>query len=183
MELVLLGQKVKVRTELTYKEVNEWAQEYVARAAILHPSGAVYWSHLDEAIENLIALKALTDMDTSSYETEDGLFEMMDKIYADSEWSDFMLRTECARMRIIDMGGSLFNNLRKVHEKENSLDYKIRESFGFLFTGEDLTETLAHGREVNEQMIDHLGAIMKAKEVLAGQKQPIDLSMYAKKNK
>ena len=181
--MTLLGQKVKVRTELTYKEIIQWAQEYVARAAILHPSGVAYWSHLDEAIKNLIALKALTDMDTSAYETEDGLFEMMDKIYADGEWSDFMLGTECIRMRIIDMGGSLFNNLRKIHEQENSLDYRIRESFGFLFTGEDLTETLAHARGANEQMIEHLGAIMKVKEVMAEQKAPIDLSMYAKKNK
>lgn len=183
MEIVLLGQKVKVRTELTYKEIIEWAQEYVARAAILHPSGVAYWGHLSDAVEDLIILKALTDMDTSAYETEEGLMRMMDQTMENAEWFEFLKATSAVRMHIKHMADRLFENLRKIHEKENSLDYKIRESFGFLFTGEDLTETLAHGREVNEQMIDHLGAIMKAKEVLAGQKQPIDLSMYAKKNR
>ena len=183
LEMTLLGQNVKVRTELTYKEIIQWAQEYVARAVILHPSGVAYWSHLSDAVEDLIIMKALTDMDTSAYETEEGLMEMIDQTMGNAEWFEFMKAASAVRMHIKHMADMLFENLRKIHEKENSLDYKIRESFGFLFTGEDLTETLAHARGANEQMIEHLGAIMKVKELMNGQAKPIDLTMYAKKSK
>lgn len=180
----LLGQKIQVKAELIYKEIIEYAQEYVSRAVVLHLAGVAYWGHLRNEVFDLICLKALTNMDTSAYETEDGLMEMADRIREDNiRFEEFCLHTREARRRIAEMAERMYENLKLVYEKENSLENKIKESFGFLLNGEDLTETLAHGRETNEQMIEHLGAIMKAKEVLAGQKQPIDLSVYAKKNK
>ena len=182
-EMNLLGQKIQVKETLTYKEIIQWAQEYVARAAVLHPAGVAYWGHLRDAVLNLTVLKALTDMDISVYETEDGLMKLADDIAEDEAYQEFLLITRNIRMDIAEMAERMYENLKLVYEKENSLENKIKESFGFLLNGEDLTETLAHGRETNEQMIEHLGAIMKVKELMNGQAKPIDLSQYAKKKK
>lgn len=180
----LLGQKTQVKAELTYKEIIDYAQEYVSRAAVLHPAGVAYWGHLRNEVFDLICMKALTNMDTSVYETEDGLMEMADRIREERpRFEEFYLHTREARGQIAEMAERMYENLKLVYEKESSLENKIKESFGFLLNGEDLTETLAHGRETSEKMVEHLGAIMKAKDVLAAQAKPIDLSQYAKKKK
>ena len=127
-------------------------------------------------------LKAYTNMDTSAYETEDGLMELMDATHEGREaWWSFCDAVFNDWMEIAELADVLYENLEKVHAKSCSLEQKIKESFGFLFTGEDITQSIAQAKDVNEQMIDHLGAIMKAKEIMGAQKQPIDLTQYAKK--
>lgn len=56
----------------------------------------------------------------------------------------------------------LCSNLEAEHKARHGLPYAIKTSFGFLFDGKDLTETLAESREVSDQMLDVVGRLNNA---------------------
>lgn len=191
MEMELLGQKVQVKTYLPYKEKIECAKELVSRAAVFDESGAAYWGYLKDAVCVLLYLKAYTNADVSAYESEDGLLALMDGDgLATLMDADALLGRDDVELRhfvwaaredwgkVEDLADAMFGSAAKVHEKQCSLENKIKESFGFLFDGKDLTETLAQAKDVNEQMIDHLGRIAQMKR-----QAPVDMAKYAKKKK
>ena len=55
----------------------------------------------------------------------------------------------------------IWNAVSAIMKEKNSLGFKIKKSFGFLFTGEDLTETLAKSRPIAERMLDAVELIKK----------------------
>ena len=171
----VLGQEVTVKSFIPYATKVEMAEEYVARGSIFDEDrGVAYWTYLEEAVEMYIFLKAYTGLDMSKYDSVDGMYQLMDELAAEDiselksyAWNDYMT--------VIELTYKIFDSAALLWKSEHSVGYNVLKSFGFLFDGRDLTETLAQAREVNEQMIDHLGAISKQK--------PLDISQYAKKKK
>lgn len=182
METELLGQNVQVKKRLPYKEKVEWAKELVAKAGVFDDSGVAYWGHLKEAVCLLIALKAYTSLDVSAYESEEGLMNLMDEdshcACGDIVDQHFLYEMKEDQKKIYALAEVMFANAAKIHEKQCSLENKIKESFAFLLDGRDLTESLGQAKDVNEQMIDHLGQIALLKK-----QPPVDLAKYAKKKK
>ena len=134
--------------------------------------GIAYMTHLEKPVEIYYTLKLYTDLDMSVYEGLDGLVTIMDTI----EYETYETLREFAAKDLEvfnDMVFKLFYNACEIFEKTNSLEHNVKTSFRFLFDGKDLTETIAQARELNEQMIDSLGAVAKQKT--------IDFSQYAKK--
>lgn len=175
-QMTILGREVTVKDWIPYKEKLEWAEEFVGRAAIFdEDNGVLKWSHLKAAIAKYIFLRAYTNLDMTDYDGIDGLCQLMDENdrceFAEIE--KFIDVND--RMTIVDLAEKLYESVKISYEKSMSLEQKIKTSLGFLLDGKDLTETMAEARDVNEQMIDHLGAIMRQK--------PIDMAQYAKKKK
>lgn len=175
--MVVLGQEVSVKNHVSYQQKMDAAEEYVAMSAVFDEEhGLCYMSPYEEAVKKYMKLKTYAGLDMSNYNGIDGLCKLMDDIdetpidefeeFVDDDWS--VLR---------DLAYTIYYNVENVFEKEHSLEHRVKTSFGFLFDGKDLTQTLAEAREVNEQMIDHLGAIAQVKT------QPIDMAQYAKKKK
>ena len=175
-KMVVLGQEVLVTDRIPYKDKMEAAQEYAAKATVFDEElGWAYDSPLRNAIEHFIKLKYYTGLDMSQYEDYDGLCQMMDDI-GEHPIKDVLEFIHDDWDELYDMAYDMQLNVERAYEKQHSLEHQIKTSFGFLFDGKDLTQTLAEAREVNEQMIDHLGALAK-------QNKPIDMSEYAKKKK
>lgn len=172
-QMVILGQEVTVRDRISYKEKLDAAEEHVARIAVFdEENGLCYVTHLDDAIKTFTMLKVYTNMDMSEYDSLDGICELADKMAEENtdNFYEFIQRDFDALM---DLSDKLYYNVMNVFEQTHSLAHRFAKSFGFLFDGKDLTETLAEAREVSEQMIDHLGAIQKT--------NTIDMAQYAKK--
>lgn len=176
-EMKVLGQDVVVKNHVSYQQKMDAAEEYVAMSAVFDEEhGLCYMSPYEEAVKKYMKLKTYTGLDMSNYNGVDGLCKLMDDIdetpidefeeFVDDDWT--VLR---------DLAYTIYYNVSGVFEKEHSLEHRVKTSFGFLLDGKDLTQTLAEAREVNEQMIDHLGAIAQVKT------QPIDMAQYAKKKK
>lgn len=174
--LTVLGQEALVKDRIPYKEKMEAAEEYAARATVFDEElGWAYDSPLGDAIEKYIRLKYYTNIDMSKYDDYDGLCQMMDDI-GEYPIEEFENATQKDWNILYELCWMLQSNAETAFEKEHSLAHRIKTSFGFLLDGKDLTQSLAEAREVNEQMIDHLGALAK-------QNKPIDMSEYAKKKK
>lgn len=175
--LVVLGQETLVKDRIPYKEKMDAAEEFAALATVFNEElGIAYDSPLSDAVEKYILLKYYTGIDMSAYAEYDGLCQMMDDI---GEYPiDDLGSVVQEDWRVLwDLCYQVRSSVEAAFEKEHSLAHRIQTSFGFLFEGKDLTQTLAEAREVNEQMIDHLGAIAQVKT------QPIDMAQYAKKKK
>lgn len=186
-KMVLLGQEVNVTNWIPYARKIEAAKEYVATAySFYEDAGVVCLNHMDTAVVLMIQLKYYTDMDVSKYVSEEDLCDLMDAADenrgAIDEFCAFI--REDSNVIFYDIAEKIEWATEKIYEQEHSIGHKIMKSFGFLFDGKDIAQTLAEGREVSEQMVDHLGAIAKAKDILAANaKEPVDLSEFAKRKK
>ena len=58
----------------------------------------------------------------------------------------------------------LMEAAKTVHEKEHSLARKVDRAFGFLFTGEDLTEQIAQAEGINEKLVDMFDAVREREQ-------------------
>ena len=63
---------------------------------------------------------------------------------------------------VTDIADRTMHNLMDEYEKQNGLTHAIKTSFGFLFNGEDITETLAKSQQVSDQMIEVVGKLNEA---------------------
>lgn len=173
-KLTLLGQEVNCKDRAQYRDKLDAAEEYVAMASVFNEEvGVAYMTHLEKPVEVYYTLKLYTDADLSEYEGIDGLVTIMDKL--EYEAYDELCEFAQKDLEVFrDMVFKLFYNACEIFEKTNSLEHNVKTSFKFLFDGKDITETMAQAREINEQMIDSLGAMAKQKT--------IDFSQYAKKN-
>lgn len=176
-QMVVLGQEVSVKNHVSYQEKMDAAEEYVAMAAVFDEEhGLCYMSPYEDAVKKYMKLKTYAGLDMSNYNGVEGLCRLMDDIdkMPINEFEEFVENDWCV---LRDLAYAIYYNVECVFEKEHSLEHRVKTSFGFLLDGKDLTQTLTEAREVNEQMIDHLGAIAKVKT------QPIDMTQYAKKHK
>ena len=176
-QMVVLGQEVSVKNHVGYQQKMDAAEEYVAMSAVFDEEhGLCYMSPYEEAVKKYMKLKTYTGLDMSNYNGIDGLCRLMDDI-DEVPIDEFEELVDDDWVIIYNLAYVIYCNVSDVFEKEHSLEHRVKTSFGFLLDGKDLTQTLAEAREVNEQMIDHLGAIAKTKT------QPIDMAQYAKKRK
>ena len=168
-KMKVLGKEVTVKDRVPYEAKLNAAEDYVAAASVFNEdTGVAYMTNMEEAVRVYNILKLYTDADLSEYEGLEGLYALMDKV--DYETYDAITKYAKRDIWIFeDMVATLFDNAKTVFEKEMSLESKIKTSFGFLLDGKDLTETMAHAREINEQMIDTLGA-------MRNNNKPIDIS-------
>lgn len=169
-----IGQTIKVQSFIPYKTKVEAAQELVAIGAIFDEKlGIAYWSHMYEAATRYVRLKYYTDFDLTAYEGAEGLYLLMDRTDTeDSTELDNAVGEDFDTVR--NLAWDIYHNVKYVFEHEHSLGQKVLGSFGFLFDGKDITESLAEAREISEKMIDTLGAAKKGGNV-------VDMSQYAKK--
>lgn len=178
-QMSLFGKECRVKSRISYSEKIDAAQTLASKEAVFDEDrGIAYVGYMEDAARMFVRLAYYTDLDMAEYGSYDGMVKLMDMVEQEEMIDEFIDMTGCDFDTVEKLAYTIFNNARVIFEKEHSIGYRIEQSFGFLFDGQDITQTLAQARDVNEQMIDHLGIIMNAK-----QEKPIDLSQYAKKNK
>lgn len=176
-QINMMGKTVTVKDRIPYRQKAEAAEELASLCVVFNEElGVAYDSYLHSEYTYFIMVKYYTDFDLSAY-TEDGwIFDFMDNMEENRDgFTAIVEHTRKDFDKVEDLARTLGDTVKKLYKKEHSLEYRAMTSFGFLLDGKDLTETLAQARDVNEQMIDHLGAIAKSNTV--------DLAKYAKKNK
>lgn len=178
-QMCLFGKECNVKSRISYAEKLEAAERLASLKTVFDEErGIAYIGYMADAARMFIELSYYTDLDMTEYDSYDGMIKLMDMVEQEDQieqFEAFVVHDFCTLTSLADI---IFCNAREIFEKEHSLGYRIEKSFGFLLDGQDVAQTLAQARDVNEQMIDHLGIIMNAK-----QEKPIDLSQYAKKNK
>ena len=63
-----------------------------------------------------------------------------------------------------EFADQIFINVQDTFNAEHSLSKAVKQSFGFLFNGEDITETLAKSRILSEEMVDIIGRLNQSQQ-------------------
>lgn len=154
------GTEITVRDHIPYEQKVKMAQEMVEEIVMIHDDSCTYESHLENAIRAMKILEYYTDAET----------EGADAI----EVADFMINNEILReieeysYRDLDEVDDLYRYLKfsvvVTFDDDRSLHKAIRTSFGFLFNGEDVTESLAKAEATQETIYKAVGALREKEE-------------------
>lgn len=149
------GVQVTVRNHIPYTEKYRMAQEMVEQNVIIHNDSCAYDSYRDSAVWKLKVLEYYTDVDTETVTPE--------------EASDFLINNRLADqlMEIVgdDLGEveeiyfTMRDGVIQTYEDDHSLKHALKTSFGFLFNGEDLSESLAKAETAGGTLFEALAAL------------------------
>lgn len=152
------GAVITVRDHIPYEQKEQMAQEIAEAVLVIHDESCVYVAHTYEEVEKYMIAKYYTNIDTddvSAKEVCDFLInnEVLGDIIA-CVWTDFGI--------VLDIYEMLKNAYIDTYEDDKSLKRAIRTSFGFLFNGEDLAESMAKAENTNSVLMNALEALRNA---------------------
>lgn len=162
---------VEVKTWIPYSEMEAMAIEMAERILLFdEETGFACIGHSENMVKIYLTAKYFTDLDVEDCSLEEvydvmtrtGLFNKIEEKVMGNLW------------RVEDICRAMCKNMIDKYEKENSIGVKLQKTFGFLFSGEDVAESLAKSEVINEQMIDMLGVFLankKEQEILNSGKQ------------
>jgi len=151
------GTKVTVRDHISYADKEAMANEMAEQLIMIHDDSCVYDSSEFDKIEKFMIAKYYTDIDTEGVEPKDiaDFFinnEMMGDI-REIMWRDYV--------EVEDIFWKLNESVTKTYEDDRCLTKALRTSFGFLFTGEDVTSSLIDAEDIKDKLFDAIGALRK----------------------
>jgi len=154
------GTKVTVRDHIPYESKNDMARELIERTLVVHDDSCVYTSNEYEKYKIYLVVKYYTDIDTEEADVDDVVNYMINTNVIERvlEFVDKDLEY------VTDMFWDLFNALNTVYTDDNSLAKAVRKSFGFLFNGEDITETLARAEDIKDKTFKAFDLLRQAEQ-------------------
>lgn len=160
------GTSITVRNHISYADKVQMAKEVIENCVMIHDDSCCYESHMIYAEKIKAMMKYYTDVpvdDVSAEEVADFVINN-DLIDAIQEYiHDDYYQAE-------DVYVTMMNMVMDTYADDMSLKKAIKTSFGFLFNGEDITESLAKAEMTKDTMFKALDAInKKEKEVNGGE--------------
>ena len=151
--------KVNVRNHIPYADKYRMAQELAEQILMIHNDSCTYDSYKEGPLWKLKILEYYTDIDTSEITPEQA--------------ADFMINNNLLQ-QIQDIIGNDLDEVKDIYyrmrdsvmttyDDDHSLKTAFKTSFGFLFNGEDITESLAKAETAGGTLFDALAAL-KAEE-------------------
>lgn len=149
------GTKIVVRDHISYANKVAMAVALVEANVMIHDDSVCYESFAMPAERIKGIMKYYTDVpvdDADAQEVADfainnGLIGQI-RDYIHDDYYEFE-----------DVFVTLIRSVMDNYEDDQSLAKAIKTSFGFLFTGEDVTETLAKAEAAKDTVFDALGAL------------------------
>ena len=154
------GTKIMVRNHIPYEDKIQLCRDVIENCVMVHDDSCCY-----EGINiNAERIKAVVKYYTN-VNTEDADANAV---------CDFMINNDLIGQvrnyihddfyELEDVYVTMLNMVVDTYEDDVSLKKAIRRSFGFLFTGEDITESMAQAEATSSILFDALGALRKAEK-------------------
>lgn len=190
VKTVVLKDMIEVKQHIPYEQKEIMALEYVTYINNSDDTvGVMFDSYKRELIELVLICKYYTNIDITSLDGEEGMMMLHDWIMAndlydaihDAVFDDYYIVEEIAN--------DMKKHIRAVYDAQNSIGYKAKKVLGPLLETENIVDALAKSEEVNNTMVDLIGAYNKQKEAEAtkpAKKQKLDSGLvvnFAKKKK
>ena len=154
------GTGIIVRNHIPYTVKEVMATEMAEQLLIVHDDSCVYTSQDFDLFELYMIAKYYTEIDTDEcdmHDVADYLVnnEMISEIY-DYTSDDYAV--------VVRIFNALEKSVTKTYEDDRGLTKALRTSFGFLFTGEDITESLTKAEGVSETLFKALSALRQVEK-------------------
>lgn len=154
------GTEVIVRTHIPYEEKVKLVREMLEEGMMIHDDSLIYEGYLMQAIQMKKILEYYTDVKVDNIAPEViADFMVNNEIIGDIE--DAIYKDWCA---VQDILFPMKNSVADTYQDDRSLTKALRTSFGFLFNGEDITESLAKAEATKDTMYKALGALREKEQ-------------------
>lgn len=149
------GTKVMVRTHIPYGDKLKLAQEILEEGLMIHDDSICYEGHLMEAIRMKKILEYYTDVKVDDIEPQNVADFMVNNELLDGI-GEAIYKDWCA---VQDILYPMKYGVIDTYADDKGLTKAIRTSFGFLFNGEDITESLAKAEATKDTIYKAIGAL------------------------
>lgn len=151
------GTLIHVRDHIPYEKKEEMARDMAEHTLMIHDDSCVYVSEQDDKYELYMVTKYYTDVNTDGAdETSVADFMINNDLWNQVEdyiFDDFIIVTHIYE--------SLKKSVTKTYEDDRGLTKAIRTSFGFLFNGENITDTISRAEQAKKTLVDAFEALQK----------------------
>lgn len=149
------GTEVKVRNHIPYASKVEMAQGIVENYLMIHDDSVCYTSHMISCAIIAAIIKYYTDVPVDGVDVMlVADFAINNEVIKDIRefiYDDYVEFDEILQTMIESVSGNI--------DDDHSLKKAIKTSFGFLFNGEDITESLAKAEATKNTMFRALSAL------------------------
>ena len=162
------GTEITVRTHIPYEQKVEMAKEIAAQAIMIHDDSVTYSSYEEYAIDIMMTLKYYTNVDVSGNTPG----ECYDFVINNEIINDMMSVISEDHSDVLSIYYAIKNYVMATFKDDRSLTKAIRTSFGFLFNGEDVTESLAKAEAMKDTVYNAIGALREKEAEDANKTDP-----------
>ena len=139
---------------IPYQEKEKMAKEMAEHVLTVHDDSCMFESHEYDKMFRLMVVKYYTDIDTDGVDE----YELIDFMTYTGLWNELFEFIESDVSVVINIYQSIVANLIMTYADDKSIAKALRTSFGFLFNGEDITETLAKAEAMKDTVYNAIGA-------------------------
>lgn len=151
VEVEANGIKVQVKKWLPYSVMEEMAMELASMALMFDADvGFACIGHGEKMAKAYLIVKYFTDLDIEGCTPE----EVFDYVTATELLEKIESAVDNAMWRVEDIYYLMCRTLVDKFMKENSVEGLLKKTFGFLLTGEDITESLAKSEGIANRMVE-----------------------------
>lgn len=153
------GVVIHVVDHIPYDSKEAFAMEYAMYRNIQDDENQImYDNYKYVVIKSLLLAKYYTDIDISNMDNEEAWNALFDFFVMSNVYEKILEITKDDMKYVEDISNNILSSVRQSYRRSNSLDYKIMRTYGFLFSGQDLTQAIAKASDVNNEMVSMIGA-------------------------
>lgn len=154
------GAVITVRNHISYADKVQMAQDVIENCVMIHDGSCCYESHMIYAERIKAMVKYYTNVPVDDVDAGDVADFMINnelignvREYIHDDWFEAE-----------DIYVTMLNMVLDTYTDDMSLGKAVKKSFGFLFNGEDVTETMAKAELTKETLFKALDAIGKKEQ-------------------
>lgn len=154
------GTKIQVRNHISYADKIQMARDVIENCVMIHDDSCCY-----EGI-NIYAekIRAIVKYYTNVPVDDADAYEVADFVINNGLLAEIREYIHDDYYEAEDVYVTMLNMVMETYMDDMSLKKAIKTSFGFLFNGEDVTESLAKAELTKDTLFDALAAINKKEE-------------------
>ena len=158
------GTSITVRNHISYEDKVQMAKDVIENCVMIHDDSCCYESHTIYAEKIRAMVKYYTNVQTDDATAE----EVADFVINNDLLGAIQEYIHDDYYQAEDVFITIMNMVMDTYTDDMSLKKAIKTSFGFLFNGEDITESLAKAELTKDTMFKALDAINKKEQEVNG---------------
>ena len=154
------GTKVIVRDHIPYSQKIEMARRIAEETIMIHDDSCWYFNYMEQAIMYKYVAEYYTDINTDGIEAE----QIVDYLVNNNLMNKILNYINDDYRIVMDLYSGITNSYGTTFDDDRSLRKAVRTSFGFLFNGEDITESMAKAEMTKDTIFNALSALRDKEE-------------------
>lgn len=159
------GQTLTVKKHIPYDEKEAFAYEYALYKNVEDTQNEIMYDNYQmHLIRVVLVAKYYTNIDISQMVDEADWRVLYDWMTFNSILSTIDEAIMDDYIYVEQMAQSILKSMRNIYVRDHSLQRNIMKSFGFLFSGQDLTQLISKSSAVNNDMVSLIDAKKKVEQ-------------------